>query len=233
MSRIAAKVLTICLLAVPTVAFASVYPFDVSHSPDLQVAENDGPVGYSYNAINLAITDNTDYGDVITIIDPGTPCAPAACGIFPPSKVSFNSDAAGFTITGPSSVNPSAPGTVTYLAGSYVPGSCYEGAIGDPCAAPTSAPADYGELFTITSDNVPEWSALEEANCPYCTTPWQAFDLADGALIAFDFDTETDDGDMELYNLPPTATPEPASLTLLGSGLVAGLLRKRLARKKK
>jgi len=219
----------------PVAAFASVYPFNVNPSPDIQVTSSypQNSVGYSFNGTNLTITDNTEFGDVGTIIDlPGTSCPGIACDIF--TDLSFNSDASGFTITGPSSVNPSAPGTVTYLAGKYDAGSCLEGS-NTLIACANLTGVDYGELFNITTDDVAEWTALEEANCADCSAIGSATNI-NGDLVAFDFDTATDDADLELYhsnNEGNSATPEPTTLTLLGSGLAAGLLRKRLARRKK
>lgn len=84
-----------------------------------------------------------------------------------------------------------------------------------------------GELFSITTDNSALWSGLEGQTA-------SSF----GSEVALDlhfFDAGDTSGSQPLAvaDLAPTAaTPEPASLTLLFSGLVAGLARKRIARKR-
>ena len=218
MSRITAIVFTICLLSLPSAAFADPYPF-TPPSPDIEVS---GPgLGYTFNGTNLNFTDSTTYGDVIVIEDlAGTPCYPSSgvCSVKP--DLSFTANASGFTITGQSALNygKSSDPTVTYLAGSYIPGSYVN-----------QANIEYGELFTVTADNVAEWTALEALNPSSSGTNPATNMLGDTMLL--DFHTYIDAGDMEVYT-GTAPTPEPATLTLLCAGLAAGALRKRLARKK-
>ena len=220
MSRITASFLAICLLSLPSVAFASAYPF-TPPSHDIEVS---GPgLSYAFNGTNLTLTDNTAYGDVVVIEDlAGTPCYPSSgvCSVRP--DLSFTANASGFTITGQSALDygKSSDPTVTYLTGSYIPGSYIN-----------QANTDFGELFTVTADNVAEWTALEELAPSSSGTNPATNMLGDTLLLDFDAATGIDDGDMEIYS-GSAPTPEPATLTLLCTGLAAGALRKRLARKR-
>ena len=216
MSRITAIVFTICLLSLPSAAFAGTYLF-TPPSPDIEVGGTG--LSYAFNGTNLTFTDNTTYGDVIVIEDlAGTPCYPSSgvCSVRP--DLNFTANASGFTITGQSALDygKSSDPTVTYLTGSYVSGSYVN-----------QANIEYGELFTVTSDNVAEWTALEELYPSSSGTNPATNMLGDTMLI--DFDTYIDAGDMEVYTAP---TPEPATLTLLCAGVAAGALRRRLARKR-
>jgi hypothetical protein len=218
MSRIFASVLTICLLSLPSAAFADAYTF-TPPSPDIEVS---GPgLSYTFNGTNLTFTDNTTYGDVIVIEDlAGTPCYPSSgvCSVRP--DLSFTANASGFTIIGQSALeygNSSDP-TVTYMTGSYIPGSYIN-----------QSNVEFGELFTVTADNVAEWTALEELD-PSSSGTFPATNMLNDTL-ALDFHAYEDDGDMEIYT-GPAPTPEPATLTLLCAGVAAGALRKRLAHKR-
>ena len=88
---------------------------------------------------------------------------------------------------------------------------------------------EYGELYTVTSDDTAEMTEMENLNGSTGTAlNWFSDE------VAVDFDASTSNLDMEPYSPPPPpAVPEPGTLTLLGTGLAAGMLRKRLARKKK
>ena len=218
MSRIAASVLTICLLPRPSAASADAYTF-TPPSPDIEIS---GPgLSYTFNGTNLTFTDNTTSGDVLVIEDlAGTPCYPSSgvCSVRP--DLSFTANASGFTITGQSALDygKSSDPTVTYMTGSYIPGSYIN-----------QANVEFGELFTVTADNVAEWTALEELD-PSSTGILPATNMLNDTL-ALDFHYYEDDGDMEIYT-GSAPTPEPATLTLLCAGLAAGALRKRLARKR-
>jgi hypothetical protein len=241
MFRIIARVLAVGLLSLPAATFAfegTVYP--LTGLPDIYVDN----LTSTYNGTNLKLGGNSVYlplpgppslgtplsgGAVEAISDvSGTWCFPSP-GSPPlgnyesPCKLgglalAFNADATGFTITGQSiaDYNAGTNGTVTYLAGTYLSGT-YQ----DPGGA-----NEYGELFEVTSDNVSELNQLEQTFAssvgtkPATNWDWQ--------IVAFNFNSDTGDGDMEEF----VPAPEPATLTLLCTGLAAGLLRKRLARKK-
>lgn len=218
MSRISASVLSICLLSLPSAAFASAYIF-TPPSPDIEVS---GPgLSYTFNGTNLTFTDNTAYGDVLVIEDlAGTACYPSSgvCLVLP--KLSFTANESGFTIIGQSALDygKSSDPIVTYLTGTYIAGSYIN-----------QSNVEFGELFTVTFDNVAEWTALE-ALYPSSTGTNPATDML-GDTLALDFHSYIDAGDMEIYT-GSAPTPEPATLTLLCAGLAAGALRRRLARKK-
>jgi hypothetical protein len=101
-----------------------------------------------------------------------------------------------------------------YLAGSLITNSVGPG-------------GEAGELFSITTDDNALWSAWEgQAASSFGS---------EVALDLHDFDSTNTSGNVQpdaVGDLAPLATPEPASLTLLFSGLVAGFARKRLARKR-
>jgi hypothetical protein len=255
MTRTAKRILVLCLLCPPTAVFANsgtVYPL----TPD-QVDIEAGGMTAVFNGTNLTFSsaggiytastqmpDGTQLpgGGVGSINDiPGTACNPSACTVVP--TLAFYADASGFTITGqtvaaydsshtyfqnnPTATidpNPADSATTTYLAGTYIPGSYVD----------QNNNIEYGELFTVTLDNVAEWTELEalypgggNAN-PLLDNP--ATNLL-GDTVFFDFDSYVRDGDMEPY-FGESPTPEPATLTLLCTGLAAGLLRKRLSGKK-
>ena len=185
MSRITANFLTICLLALPSLAFASAYPF-TPPSPDIEVS---GPgLSYTFNGTNLTFTDNTTYGDVVVIEDlAGTACYPSkgVCSVRP--DLSFTANASGFSIIGQSALDygKSSDPTVTYLTGSYIPGSYIN-----------QSNVEFGELFTVTFDNVAEWTALEELSPSSTGTNPATNMLGDTLLLDFNAATGIDDGDM-------------------------------------
>jgi hypothetical protein len=85
------------------------------------------------------------------------------------------------------------------------------------------AGGEVGEIFRVTSDNIAAWTALEGAAA-------SSF----GGSVVLDLHLFNPDGSGSEVGADGdlTATPEPASLTLVLAGLAAGLARKRLARKR-
>jgi len=126
----------------------------------------------------------------------------SGCG----AGLTFSQSGGAFSITG---------GGITYLTGTLT--SFIIGAGGE-----------VGEIFKVGIDNVAAWTALESAFLGV-TNPASGF----GGSVVIDlheFDPNAvgpSDADADL-----TPSPEPASLTLVLAGLAAGLVRKRLARKK-
>jgi hypothetical protein len=110
-------------------------------------------------------------------------------------------------------------GSNVYLAGSLVPGS-----------AISEAGGEFGELFDVTVDNEALWSALESVDSG---TPVTASSFGSEVVLDLhDFYGTTGLLPDATGDMTPAATPEPASLTLLFTGLVAGFARKRMARKR-
>jgi hypothetical protein len=250
MFRIAAKVLTICLLGLPGAAFAgpgTIYP--LTGPPDIESEFfTPGPGGLVLSGpdgtyLNLTGSDvdlpNNNVlpgGAVVNISDlPGTACATGPCSLFG-IAMAFATTATTFTITGQTveayesslsyigagpDTNPADNATTTYLSGTLVPGSYQNNA------------TEYGELFTITYDNTDEMTELEHtfASASGIFGPATNFDATEiGDEVLFDFHADESDADMEIE--AQGQAPEPGTLVLLGTGLAAGLLRKRLASKK-
>jgi len=238
MSHAAKRFLLVCLLSLPTAAFAgpiTVYP--LTGQPDIYVDNLTYTINYTgATATSLNLTGSSVYlplpspngtllpgGAVEAMSDiPGTACSPnpGPCELGGLSIV-FNANASGFTITGQTIADYKAGtnGITTYLAGTFVAGS-YQNPGGL---------SEFGELFTITAENLSEMDLLEQTFKVVGGTTNGATNLI-GAEVFFDFDSLTSDGDMEPHVQTPV--PEPTTLTLLSTGLVAGLLRKRLARKR-
>jgi hypothetical protein len=249
MTRAVKNFLVVCLFSLSTavLAHASEYTFNQGNNVDISITSmtttvigtgaNNEEFYVGGNSVTLPNNAILPGGAVTTIIDlPGTPCPATQCSLIGPA-LSLVVDATGFTITGQtvaayeSSVNyfnnnkgatvdPNAAdnATITYLSGSFVAGSFR-----------TDGGGDYGELFDVTetSQEVAAWTELEKY---FGATTGSATNL-DGDQVAFDLD-KTNEG--STFDIEPwtETTPEPATLTLLCSGLAAGLLRKRLARKK-
>jgi hypothetical protein len=201
--RVAKNLLVLCLLALPTVALADVYP--LNGPPDIYIDQ-------FFTQSSLTMT-----GDVASIGDvPATGCGGSAQCTFAESLI-FSSTSSGFTITGNTPSDRS--GTYTYLSGSYVTSSFQAG-------------GEVGIEYSVTSDNQALWTALEKEWAGVKDTQ-DATNLPDGTLMVMDIHNYgAGDADADMTPAETTATPEPATLTLLGSGILAGLLRKRLARKK-
>lgn len=150
----------------------------------------------------ISYTGPTLSGTVESITDVGN-CSAIPCF----AGLEFSWDLSGFEVT---------DGVNVYLAGNEVPGS-----------AVALAGGEAGVLFTVTIDDLALWSALEgQAASSF------------GSEVAMDlhgFDASDTSGDVQsnaVADMTPTATPEPASMTLLFTGLVAGFARKRMAKKR-
>jgi hypothetical protein len=237
MSKTVSGVLLVSLLSIPAAAFAdSVYP--LTGQPDIYIDNLTYSINYTggtATSLNLTgssviLPNNTTLpgGAVEAISDVlGTDCSSSPSQGGGPCElgalaIAFNANATGFTITGQTidDYNNGTSGTTTYLAGTLVAGS-YQNPGGF---------SEFGELFTVTAEDITNMNSLEQTFASYLGTNGATNLL--GAEVFFDFDSTATDGDMEPYLPPKTPVPEPATLTLLGSGLAAGLLRKRLARKR-
>lgn len=170
----------VCLLCLPTAAFADVYP--LNPPPDLFIDT------FTYTGPTLT-------GTVESITDTGN-CASIPCF----ADLNFYQDSSGFEIY---------EGSDIYLAG---PRITYQ----------VDSGGEVGQLFAVTVDNNALWSLLEGQ-------PASSFG-SEVVMDLHDFDTGTFAYQPNaIADLTPAAVPEPVSLTLLFSGLAAGLLRKRLA----
>jgi hypothetical protein len=233
MTSTAKNLLVLCLFSLSTAVFAhaSEYIFLPGNQVDISVnnmfidSTNGSGANETLNltgsSVHLPGGNILPGGNVASIIDlPGTPCNGSLCSFNGPA-LSFTSNASGFQITGQSVEDYKNgdvyTGPITYLSGSFVAGSFLQEG------------SDYGELFDVTTDNVAEWTALENLSPNLSTTVSATSLLHDQIALDF-YSLSGGTADMEPY---VTATPEPATLTLLCSGLAAGLLRKRLARNKK
>jgi hypothetical protein len=202
MTRVAKNFLVLCLLALPTAALADIY--QLTPPPDIYVD--------NITANGLTMTGTVEsIGDALN-----TGCYSGECSIGP--LLTFSSTSSGFTISGGTIAYPY--GTATYLAASYVPGSYL-----------TADGGEAGIEYLVTYDNVDQWTALEQYAGNNTGDTQSATNLSVGTEMVLDYHGDATDADMTPAG-PPAATPEPATLTLLCSGMAAGLLRKRLARKK-
>jgi hypothetical protein len=159
---------------------------------------------------NISVSSNTTLSSstVEAIVDaPATGCS-SDCDIF---NLSFSANASGFQIYDPSNSD-------VYLAGTLIAGS-YDNAGG----------GEVGELFTVTTDNTALWTALEQS--------WAGPNDHQSASsfspeVVIDVHGDVNGTTTADLDLTPAPIPEPATFTLLFSGLAAGLLRKRLAGKR-
>jgi hypothetical protein len=213
MKRFAINLSVFCLLALPTAALANEYPLN-------------GPPDISITAMTFA--DNGTYatlsgGNVATIVDVlGTGCFSSACGVNDPLPWAvMSADQSGFSIYNHDDISK------IYMTASLIAGSYKKE--GD----------EVGEEFLVTFDNLAFWNSVElyDAGLAHVVP---ATNLPNGTKMVLDvhlgvFDTDKGVYDAAYADMTPagTSTPEPATLTLLCSGLAAGLLRKRLARNKK
>jgi hypothetical protein len=90
----------------------------------------------------------------------------------------------------------------------------------------TAAGGEVGALFSVTTDNSTLWDALEGGQTATSFGSEVVLDAHDLDLSSIG--TQSD----ATADLTPSAIPEPASMTLLLSGLAAGFVRKRMAKKR-
>jgi hypothetical protein len=208
--RVLKNFVALCLLVLPAAAFADIY--QLTPPPDLRIGEFTTQNGLtlvgSVDTINDALNTGCFYGE-----------CPYA------ETLVFSSNSLGFTITGNTASDPNVY-THTYLSGSYVPGS-YK----------TASGGEVGIEYLVSFDDVSLWTALEQEGASYlgATDTQPATNLPIGTLMVFDLHSYGT-GDAVADMTPagtPVVTPEPATLTLLGSGMLAGLFRKRFAGNKK
>jgi hypothetical protein len=157
---------------------------------------------------------NLSSSTVETIVDANVPGCISGCEIGNPPHtpyLSFSANSSSFEIFDPSNLD-------VYLAGTLVAGS-YDNAGG----------GEVGELFIVTTDNNALWTAQEQGWAgPSDTQAASSF----GPEVVIDLHGDVNGTTTADLDLTPAAVPEPATLTLLFSGLAAGLLRKRMAGKR-
>jgi hypothetical protein len=152
-------------------------------------------------------------GEVETIGDAlNTGCYSAECPIT--ADLTFTATSGSFTIS---------DGSTNYLTANYVPGSYV-----------LDSGGEVGIEYLVTYDNESAWNT-QELLYAVSTHTQSATNLPVGTEMVLDLHNYGGGNNAYADMTPagaPAAAPESATLTLLGSGLSAGLLRKRLARKK-
>ena len=206
--RVAKTILMSCLLALPTAVLADPTAFP---PPDAAVSY------LNYEYVNFGGASGLN-GLVGGITDTGSCLSGCGSGAF----LYFNQTGNNFAITGPVTFDDSTGAIVdTGAANPYLEGTI--------TSTTPNVGGDFTELATVTLDNNALWSAFEGQSA-----------TSFGAQVVLIFNTITYDNggnitggaiDIEPAQ-PATVTPEPASLTLLISGLAAGVLRRRNAAKK-
>jgi hypothetical protein len=212
MTHVAKRLLVLCLLALPTAALADEY--QLNGPPDISIT-------------GMTFADHGTYatlsgGTVATIIDAtGTGCT-SPCSIANPLPWAvMSADQSGFSIYNQGNTSQ------IYMTASLVTGSYLKSG------------TEVGEEFLVTLDDLAFWNLVETTEGSGHTVP--ATDLTNTEMVLDvhlgEFNDVAGVYDAAFADMTPAgspnATPEPATLTLLCSGLAAGLIRKRLARNKK
>jgi hypothetical protein len=213
--RVLKNFVALCLLVLPAAAFADIYP--LNGPPDISI---DG----------ISFTDNGSYatlsgGSVETLIDgTGTGCQAVACEVSSNLSlpwVVMSANSTGFTIF--DNDNPS----TVYMTASLIAGSYQK--VG----------TEVGEKFLVTYDDLAFWNYVESTDVGAAHTVSATNLLNTVMVLDLHLGVKNSDGiyDAAFADMTPVGTPvvtpEPATLTLLCSGLAAGVLRKRFAGNKK
>jgi hypothetical protein len=216
MTRSAITMFVLCLLALPTAALADEY--QLNGPPDISIT---GMTFADHGTYATLSGGTVSGGTVATIIDAtGTGCT-SPCSIANPLPWAvMSADQSGFSIYNQGNTSQIYM-TATLVVGSYV----YD-----------TTEKEVGEEFLVKFDDLAFWNLVETTEGSGHTV--SATDLT-GTEMVLDVHLGVFNKDSGVYDAaiadmtPAGATPEPATLTLLCSGLAAGLIRKRLARNKR